>query len=116
MGLWFYAEMGRAMKTTVEVSDKLYRRAKAEAALRGRKLKDLIEEELRLVLEAPRHSRRRRSLAALKKGARGAVDSGFRTLLPIGASWAATVPSATMGAPSPQRSVTSPLSPDRACF
>ncbi len=34
----------RAMKTTVEISDDLYRQAKAEAALRGRKLKDLIEE------------------------------------------------------------------------
>jgi hypothetical protein len=32
------------MKTTVEISDDLYRQAKAEAALRGRKLKDLIEE------------------------------------------------------------------------
>ena len=32
------------MKTTVEVSDALYRRAKSEAALRGRKLKDLVEE------------------------------------------------------------------------
>jgi hypothetical protein len=41
------------MKTTVEVSDYLYRQAKAEAALQGRKLKDLVEEGLRLVLEAP---------------------------------------------------------------
>jgi hypothetical protein len=80
MGLWFYAEMGGAMKTTVEVSDELYRRAKAEAALRGRKLKDLIEEGLRLVLEAPRESHRRRSLAALMKGVRGAVDSGVPDL------------------------------------
>ena len=39
------------MKTTVDVSDELYRRAKSEAALRGRKLKDLVEEGLRLVLE-----------------------------------------------------------------
>jgi hypothetical protein len=46
------------MKTTVEVSDDLYRRAKAEAALQGRKLKDLIEEGLWLVLEAPRKTRR----------------------------------------------------------
>ena len=45
------------MKTTVEVSDDLYRRAKSEAALRGRKLKDLIEEGLRLVLETPRETR-----------------------------------------------------------
>ena len=71
---------GRAMKTTVEISDGLYRRAKAEAALRGRKLKDLVEEGLRLVIEAPRESRRRRSLAALMKGARGAVDSGVPDL------------------------------------
>ena len=80
MGLWFYAEMERAMKTTVEVSDDLYRRAKAEAALRGRKLKDLVEEGLRLVLETPRESGRRRSLAALMKGARGAVDSAIPDL------------------------------------
>jgi hypothetical protein len=45
------------MKTTVEVSDDLYRRAKSEAALRGRKLKDLVEEGLRLVLETQRESR-----------------------------------------------------------
>jgi hypothetical protein len=65
---------GQAMKTTVEVSDDLYRRAKAEAALQGRKLKDLIEEGLWLVLEAPRKTRRQ-SLASLMKAARGAVDS-----------------------------------------
>ena len=65
------------MKTTVEVSDNLYRRAKSEAALRGRKLKDLIEEGLRLVLETPRESRRRQSLAELMKSARGTVDSGI---------------------------------------
>ena len=44
------------MKTTIEVSDDLYRRAKAEAALRGRKLKDLVAEGLRLVLETPRQT------------------------------------------------------------
>jgi hypothetical protein len=69
-----------AMKTTVEVSDDLYRRAKAEAALQGRKLKDLVEEGLRLVLEGPRKTRRRRSLAALMTPARGAVDSGVPDL------------------------------------
>ncbi len=42
------------MKTTIGVPDELYRRAKAEAALSGRKLRDLVEEGLRLVLEAPR--------------------------------------------------------------
>jgi predicted component of type VI protein secretion system len=80
MALWFYGKCGRAMKTTVEVSDDLYRRAKSEAALRGRKLKDLIEEGLRLVLEAPRQTGRRQSLANLMKGARGAVDSGIADL------------------------------------
>ena len=68
------------MKTTVEVPDELYRHAKAEAALRGRKLKDLIEEGLRLVLEAPRKTRRRPSLAGLMKGARGAINSGVPDL------------------------------------
>jgi hypothetical protein len=70
----------RAMKTTVEVPDELYRRAKAEAALRGRKLKDLIEEGLRLVLEAPRKTRGRPSLSGLMKRARGSVDSGVSDL------------------------------------
>jgi hypothetical protein len=64
------------MKTTVEVPDELYRLAKAEAALRGRKLKDLVEEGLRLVLEGgPRKTRRHSSLAALTKRARGIIDS-----------------------------------------
>ena len=39
------------MRTTVDIPDALLRRAKSEAALRGRKLKDLVEEGLRLVLE-----------------------------------------------------------------
>lgn len=68
------------MKTTVEFPDDLYRRAKAEAALRGRKLRDLIEEGLRLVLENPRMSRRDRSLAALVKPAIGSIDSGLADL------------------------------------
>jgi len=68
------------MKTTVEVPDDLYRRAKAEAALRGRKLKDLIEEGLRLVLAGPRGKRRSPSLAGLMKQARGVVDSGIPDL------------------------------------
>ena len=69
-----------AVKTTVEVPDDLYRRAKAEAALRGRKLKDLVEEGLRLVLDAPRTQRRQPSLAGLMKRARGVVDSGVPDL------------------------------------
>jgi hypothetical protein len=65
----------RFVKTTVEVPDELYRRAKAEAALRGRKLKDLIEEGLRLVLDSPRPGSRRPSLAKLMEKSRGVVDS-----------------------------------------
>jgi hypothetical protein len=68
------------MKTTVEVPDDLYRRAKAEAALRGRKLKDLVEEGLRLVLEAPRQTRGQPSLSGLMKRACGVVDSGVPDL------------------------------------
>lgn len=64
------------MRTTIEVPDDLYRRAKAEAALHGRTLRDLVEEGLRLVLEAPRGKRRPPSLTGLMKRARGIVDSG----------------------------------------
>jgi hypothetical protein len=69
-----------AMKITIEVSDELYRRAKVEAALRGRKLQDLVAEGLRLLLETPHRTHRRQSLAALMKGAREAVDSGIPDL------------------------------------
>ena len=79
MLLWLYDNRA-GMKTTVEVSDDLYRRAKSEAALRGRKLKDLVEEGLRLVLETPRETDRRQSLAKLMKVARGVVDSGVTNL------------------------------------
>ena len=41
------------MRTTVDLPDDLYRRAKAEAVMRGLKLKNLIEEGLRRVLETP---------------------------------------------------------------
>jgi len=68
------------MKTTVEVLADLYRRAKAEAAPRGRKLKDLVEEGLRLMLGAPRKTRRPPSLAGLMKRGRGVVDSGVPDL------------------------------------
>ena len=45
------------MRTTVDIPDELLRRAKSEAALRGRKLKDLIEEGLRLLLESSGYSK-----------------------------------------------------------
>jgi hypothetical protein len=41
------------MRTTIDLSDELFRRAKAEAALRGRKFKDLVEDGLRRVLDHP---------------------------------------------------------------
>jgi len=68
------------MKTTVELPDTLYRQAKAEAALRGRKLKDLVEEGLRLVLEAPPDTTRHPGLAGLMKHALGVIESGVPDL------------------------------------
>jgi hypothetical protein len=68
------------MKTTIEVPDDLYRRAKAEAALRGHKLKDLVEEGLRLVLDAPPKARKPARVGELMKRARGIVDSGVPDL------------------------------------
>ena len=68
------------MKTTVEVPDDLYRRAKAEAALRGCKFRELIEEGLRLALEAPRKPPQHSSLDGLMRCACGVIDSGIPDL------------------------------------
>lgn len=68
------------MKTTVEIPDELYRRAKAIAALNGRKLKDLIKEGLQRILDGPSTGRRQRGLSDLMKRARGVVDSGLSDL------------------------------------
>jgi hypothetical protein len=68
------------MKTTVELPDDLYRRAKATAALRGRRLKDLVEEGLRLVLQSRRNSPSPPSLAELMEPARGIMNSGVPDL------------------------------------
>lgn len=38
------------MKATIEIEDDLYRRAKVEAALRGRKIKELVAEGLQRIL------------------------------------------------------------------
>ena len=70
----------RVLKTTIEVPDELFRRAKVEAALRGRKLKDLVEEGLQLVLDTPRGAAPRSRLAAKMKRARGLVKSGIPDL------------------------------------
>ncbi len=74
------------MKTTVELPDDLARRIKAEAALRGRKLKDLVAEGLRLVLESPESAaspaKKRKPPTAyeLMKDGRGIVNSGIGDL------------------------------------
>jgi hypothetical protein len=68
------------MKTTIELPDELYRRAKAEAALRGRKLRDLVEEGLRLALETRPSPRGSLSLAGLTKRVSGIIDSGVADL------------------------------------
>jgi hypothetical protein len=39
------------MRTTIDIPDELFRRAKSEAALRGKKLKDLVEEGLRAMVD-----------------------------------------------------------------
>ena len=41
------------MRTTVELPDDLFRRAKARAALQGCSLKDLVADGLRLLLQTP---------------------------------------------------------------
>jgi len=41
------------MRTTLDISDDLYRQAKSQAALRGVPFRDLIEEGLRQLLGAP---------------------------------------------------------------
>lgn len=41
------------MKTTLEIPDDLFRRTKAEAALRGESLKDFVTEALQAHLERP---------------------------------------------------------------
>lgn len=41
------------MRTTIDISDDLLRQAKARAALTGIRLRDLIEQGLRLALAAP---------------------------------------------------------------
>lgn len=68
------------MKTTVEMPEELYRRAKIEAALRGRRLKDLVQEGLQRVLEEPQPARSRPRLSELMKAGRGVVDSGIPDL------------------------------------
>jgi predicted component of type VI protein secretion system len=68
------------MKITIELPDDLYRQARAEAAVRGRTLKDIVAEGLRIVLAAPRKTKGQRSLARLMRHGRGIVNSGVSDL------------------------------------
>jgi hypothetical protein len=68
------------MKTTVELPDDLFRRAKAVAALRGRKFKDLVEEGLRRVLESPEDESDNEVRRDLLRQYCGIVDSGVTDL------------------------------------
>jgi hypothetical protein len=68
------------MKTTVDLPDELYRRAKAEAALRGQKFRELVAEGLARVLEAPVGQSPKAKLSALMKRARAVMDSGVSDL------------------------------------
>ncbi len=63
------------MKITIELPDDLYRRAEAEAALRGCKLDNLIQEGLQRVLGSPRKAATQASLAELMERANGIVSS-----------------------------------------
>lgn len=47
------------MKTTIEIPDPLFRRAKAAAAEQGKSLKDFVTEALQQRLSSPRNSRAR---------------------------------------------------------
>lgn len=72
------------MRTTVDLADDLFRRAKAEAALRGKRFKDLVEEGLFLVLGSPGSeptARRKPATVRDLMAARiGMVDTGIPDL------------------------------------
>jgi hypothetical protein len=66
------------MRTTIEIPDDLFQKAKAQAALEGVRLRDLIERGLRLALAEPTPSAPRRVHFPLHRsrrpGALSAVD------------------------------------------
>lgn len=70
------------MRTTVDISDELFRRAKAAAALRGLKFKDLVEEGLLRALESPDELVKKKPKTAydFMKDACGIVASGVNDL------------------------------------
>lgn len=70
------------MKTTLEIPTPLYRQAKAKAALEGRKLKDLVEEGLTLVLRTGYTTGAKEEPSAYEtmKDACGCTESGIPDL------------------------------------
>jgi hypothetical protein len=50
------------MKATIEIDDELYRQVKAAAAIRGRKVKDLVADGLRAILRSSHSSIRTRRI------------------------------------------------------
>ena len=102
------------MKTTIELSDELFRKVKAEAALRGRKLKDLVEEGAAAGARNPTHAgpdqarparlderflRRRRFRRIRPEASQGFRPCPPRSLIPVRWSRFWTGPSATTAGP-----------------
>jgi len=67
------------MKTTIDLPEDLLRRAKAEAALRGRKLRELFLEGILRVLNEPSPSPSPKKAARFADGC-GIVNSGVGDL------------------------------------
>lgn len=70
-------------RTTIDLPDDLYRRAKATAAMRGKKLKDLVQEGLLHVLDHPQDESAGSAsptLYDLMESACGIISSGIRDL------------------------------------
>lgn len=64
------------MRTTIEIPDDLFRKAKAQAALEGVRLRDVIERGLRLALAQPAPSQPRRVKFPLHRSRRpGALST-----------------------------------------
>ena len=63
------------MRTTIEIPDDLFRKAKAQAALEGVRLRDVIERGLRLALAQPALSQPRRVEFPLHRSRRPGVLS-----------------------------------------
>jgi hypothetical protein len=69
------------MKTTVDLPDDLLRRAKSEAALRGKKLRELVQTGLERVLDEPeKESPAQPTAFDLMKDGSGIVRSGVGDL------------------------------------